>query len=162
MQNIIDQLTGHPFFQSLPHDLYEALAPCASIMRYETDQVIYQEGDEADTFFLIRSGKVALELIAGQHGALVIQTIGAGYVLGWSWLFPPYRRRFDARAIQPTEAIVMEAICLRRKAEQDHRLGYELYKRFSKVVVTCLQATQLQLLDVYGRSAARHLVQSIC
>jgi CRP-like cAMP-binding protein len=113
--------------------------------------MIYREGDEANQFLLIRDGKVAIEVFSARRGSLIIQTAGSGDVLGWSWLFPPYKRRFDTRAVEPTTAVALDGKFLREKAEEDYRLGYELLKRFSKIVVERLQATRLQLLDIYGK-----------
>jgi CRP-like cAMP-binding protein len=147
------ELAGHPFFEDLDPDLLKIFCASASHASYSADQMIYREGDEANQFLLIRQGKVAVELFSAQRGVLVIQTMGAGEILGWSWLFPPYRRRFDARALQDTAAFAWDGILLRQEAEANHRLGYELLKRFSKIVVERLQATRLQLLDVYGKHA---------
>ena len=147
------ELAGHPFFEDLDPDLLKIFCASASHASYSADQMIYREGDEANQFLLIRQGKVAVELFSAQRGVLVIQTMGAGEILGWSWLFPPYRRRFDARALQDTAAFAWDGILLRQEAEASHRLGYELLKRFSKIVVERLQTTRLQLLDVYGKHA---------
>lgn len=87
-----------------------------------------------------------------KRGAITIQTLSAGDVLGWSWLFPPYHTHFGARAIEPIRALSLDAKCLRNKCEEDHDLGYEFMKRFSEVVIQRLQATRLQLLDVYGEN----------
>lgn len=148
-----NELAGHPFFEDLDSDLLKIFCATADQVSYRAQQKIYREGDEANQFLLIRQGKVAVELFSAQRGILVIQTMGAGEILGWSWLFPPYRRRFDARALQDTTAFAWDGILLRQKAEANHRLGYELLKRFSKIVVERLQATRLQLLDVYGKHA---------
>lgn len=144
-------LGDHPFFEGLDPELLKIIASCASDVAFEPGHVIYREGDEADQFLLIRDGKVAIEIFSAGRGSLIIQTEGPGDVLGWSWLFPPYRRRFDTRAIEPTRAIAMDGKFLREKAEENHRLGYELLKRFSSIVVERLQATRLQLLDIYGK-----------
>lgn len=151
MQKSNNNLAEHPFLEGLGPDLLEVFVSCATHVHYDPGQMIYQEGDEANQFLLIRDGKVAVELFSSERGSLVIQTVGSGEVLGWSWLFPPYRRRFDVRAVEATEAIALDGVCLRDKAEEDHRLGYELLKRFSKVVVERLQAMRLQLLDIYGK-----------
>jgi CRP/FNR family cyclic AMP-dependent transcriptional regulator len=113
--------------------------------------MIYREGDEANQALLIREGKVAIEIFSAERGSLIIQTVGPGEVLGWSWLFSPFIRRFDTRVLESTVAVALDGRFLREKAEEDHRLGYELLKRFSRVVVERLQATRLQLLDVYGK-----------
>ena len=96
----------------------------------------------------IQQGKVALESGVGDRGTILIQTIGAGEVLGWSWLFPPYYWHFDARALEPTRAIFFYGTRLREYCEEDHDLGYDLIKRMAQVVLTRLQATRRQLLEV--------------
>lgn len=151
MEELEKILAEHPFFEDLAPDLLEELASCASQVCYDAGQMIYQEGMGADQFLLVRDGRVAIEIFAPPRGSCVIQTVGPDEVLGWSWLFPPYRRRFDARAIESTTAIALEGKSLRERAEADHRLGYELLKRFSRIVVERLQAVRLQLLDIYGK-----------
>ena len=151
MERLKQMIVDHPFFEGLENDLLEIIASCAEDVHYEAGQMIYREGDLADQTHLLRYGKVAIEIFAPQQGSLIIQTLGPGDVLGWSWLFPPFRRRFDARAIEPTKAIALDGTFLRERAEEDPRLGYALLKRFSRVVLERMQATRLQLLDVYGK-----------
>jgi len=139
----------HPFLQGLEPQYLKLIVGCASNMRFKADQLLFHEGEEANQFYMIREGKVALEIPAAPR-PIVIQTVREGDVLGWSWLVPPYRWRFDARALDPTRAIALDGKCLRTKSEEDHNLGYELMKRFSNVMVERLEATRLQLLDVYG------------
>ena len=151
MERLKQMIVDHPFFEGLEDDLLEIIASCADDVHYEEGQIIYREGERADQTHLLRYGKVAIEIFAPQQGSLIIQTLGPGDVLGWSWLFPPFRRRFDARAIAPTKAIALDGKFLRERAEEDPRLGYALLKRFSRVVLERMQATRLQLLDVYGK-----------
>jgi CRP-like cAMP-binding protein len=125
------------------------LLGCASNVRFDAGQFILREGEDANYFYLIRHGKVALEIFAGHRGPITVETLEDGDIVGWSWLFPPYRWRFDARAVEITRAIALDGKCLRTKSEQDHDLGYELLKRFARIVEERLQATRLQLLDVY-------------
>jgi CRP-like cAMP-binding protein len=146
-------LAEHPFLKDLDPGFLEVFGSCATNVHYDPGQMIYKEGEEANHFLLIRYGKVAIELFAPGTGSRLIQTVGPGDVLGWSWLFSPYRRRFDARALELTRAIQLDGKFLREKAEADYRLGYELLKRFSKIVVERLQATRLQCLDVYGKDS---------
>ena len=152
MEKLEKNLADHPFFQGVAPDLIKTIAACAVEAHYQDGQMIYSESDPANQFLLILDGKVAIEIFSAQRGALTIKTLGPGEVLGWSWLFPPYRRRFDARALEKTSAIALDGKRLREKAETDHRLGYELLKRFSNVVVERLNATCLQLLDIYGKT----------
>jgi hypothetical protein len=81
---------------------------------------------------------------------MTFQTAGEGEMIGLSWLIPPYRWRYDAKALELVRAIALDATCLRNKCEADHHLGYELMKRFVPVMVDRLHTTRLQLLDVYG------------
>ncbi len=150
MRTLETILAEHPFFAEMEQRHLQVLSGCASNVVFEEGQVIFREGEEAETFYLIREGKVALEIHAAGMGTITIQTLNAGDILGWSWLVPPYRWHFDARAIETTRAIAMDGECLRRKCEQDHDLGYELLKRFAEIITQRLQATRLQLLDVYS------------
>lgn len=148
-ESILRLLREHPFLQGLPDPYLQTLASCASNVRFEAGEWVLREGEEARRFYLLRSGQVAIEVYVPERGPVVIQTIGEGEVVGWSWLVPPYRWHFDARAVQLTRAISFDAECLRAKAEQDHELGYELFKRFVPVILQRLQAARLQILDMY-------------
>ena len=150
MQTLEPILAKHPFFEGLEPKYLQLITDCASNVRFEAGSYIFREGEAASHFYIIRQGKVALETFASQRGPITIETIEAGEVLGWSWLFPPYRWHFDARVVEPTRAIVLDGVCLRTKGETDHDLGYELVKRVAQIMMQRLQATRLQLLDVYG------------
>ncbi|MCF6159381.1 MAG: cyclic nucleotide-binding domain-containing protein [wastewater metagenome] len=150
MQTPESSLAEHPFLKDLNPRLITFLAGCALSTQFHKNQFIFREGEEANYFYIILDGKVAIELFAPERGSITIQTIGEGEVLGWSWLIPPHRWRFDARAIESTRAIALDGRCLRSKCEEDHELGYEVLKRFASVITSRLEATRLQLLDVYG------------
>ncbi len=148
-------LAEHPFFKGLAEPYLQLLVECASNVRFNAGELIFREGEEANLFYLIRHGKVALETAAPQRGPIIIQTLGEGEVLGWSWMIAPYRWRFDARAVELTRAIALDGKCLRGRSEDDHELGYELMKRAAQVMEKRLQAARLQLLDVYGGAAEK-------
>ncbi len=150
MQTLEPILAKHPFFEGLEPKYLQLITGCASNVRFEAGTYIFHEGEAASHFSIIRQGKVALETFAASRGPITIETIEAGEVLGWSWLFPPYRWHFDARVVEPARAIVLDGVCLRTKGETDHDLGYELVKRVAQIMMQRLQATRLQLLDVYG------------
>jgi CRP-like cAMP-binding protein len=150
MKQMDEILAEHSFFRGLPRPYLELVAGCGKNVRFEANQFIAREGEDADTFYLVRHGAVALELHLPNRGTRTLQTLGPGDILGWSWLVPPYRWRFDARAVEPTRAIALDGKCLREKCETDHDLGYALLKRFAYVLGQRLEATRLQLLDVYG------------
>jgi len=142
-------LAEHPFFHGMEEDLLHVLVGCACNVRFEQNDVIFREGEEANKFYLIRSGRVALQLFGDRRGPLTISTLEEGDIMGWSWLSPPYRWKFTARALEVTRAIYMDGKCLREKSERDNHLGYELLKRFVHIIENRLQATRLQLLNVY-------------
>jgi CRP-like cAMP-binding protein len=150
MENLEPILARHPFFRSLPGPHLALLVGCAINVRFAAGEFLFRAGEEANRFFLVREGHVAIEIAPPGGTAHTLQTVGAGDVLGWSWLIPPYHWKFDARAIEPTRALALDGQCLRTKCEADHDLGYELLKRFAQVMEERLQATRLQLLDVYG------------
>jgi CRP/FNR family cyclic AMP-dependent transcriptional regulator len=150
MENLENILAEHPFLKGLEQQYIQLVAGCASNVRFDEGEFLLHEGEEANLFYIIRHGKVAVETFAPERGSLIIDTLTEGDVLGWSWLIPPYQWRFDARAVELTRAIALDGKCLRTKCEQDHNLGYELLKRFAHIIEQRLQATRLQLLDVYG------------
>jgi len=144
-------LAEHAFFTDLAPEHLRLLVGCAANVRFESGQFLFHADEEANQFFLIRKGKVALEVAPPGGPPLTLQTLGEGEILGWSWLVPPYHWLFDARAIEASLAIALDGKCLRGKCEADHDLGFELLKRFAHIMEERLQATRLQLLDVYGK-----------
>jgi CRP-like cAMP-binding protein len=112
--------------------------------------MILREGEDANQFYLIRSGKVSIQLMTPNKGPVIIQTLHEGDILGWSWLVPPFTWHFDAKAIELTRMIALDGKCLRAKCEEDHDLGYELLKRFADIMSKRLESTRLQLMDIYG------------
>jgi CRP-like cAMP-binding protein len=141
----------HPFFRGLEAELGATIAGCARNLRFEADAYLIREGESADELFLIREGRVRLEIAAPGQPPKVFSTLGPGEIVGVTWLAPPYRWTFDAQAMERVRAIGLDARCLRTKCEADNHLGYELLKRVASVLVARLHATRLQMLDVYGK-----------
>jgi len=160
IQSLESLLAGHRFFEGLDPRYISLIAGCGTNVHFDAGQYVFHEGEPADRFYIIRHGKVALETFVPERGPYVIETIGEGDVLGWSWLFPPYRWYFDARALELMRAVALDGDCLRRKCEVDCRFGYEITSRFAEIIVQRLRATRLQLLDVYDRVAARQRLSS--
>jgi CRP/FNR family cyclic AMP-dependent transcriptional regulator len=140
----------HSFFKGMPEAFCDLISDCATTEQFGAGAYIFHEGDPANHFYLLRHGKAALEIKAPERGAIVFQTVRAGEILGVSWLVPPYRLTCDARAVELTRTITVNAACLREKCDQDHDFGYEMMKRFMPILLQRLGATRLQLLDVYG------------
>lgn len=153
MKSIVDLLEEHPLFAGLDADARELVAGCATNVHFAPDEMIFRNNDAADRFYVVRLGKAAIEINAPRGGPIVVETVGPGEILGVSWILPPYRCTFDARAVEDTSAMSFDAACLRGKCDDDPALGYELFKRFAGVVRDRLQATRLQVLDVYGSHA---------
>jgi CRP/FNR family cyclic AMP-dependent transcriptional regulator len=150
METLEPILAEHPFIKGLEPHHVQLIVGCASNMRFDAGQFMLREGEEANQFYIIRKGKVAIEVFSPEKGPIIIDTLGDGEVLGWSWLIPPYHWRFDARAVELTRAIALDGKCLRNKCEEDHDLAYELLKRFAHLMEERLEATRLQLMDIYG------------
>ncbi len=150
MQNLEAILAEHPFFKGIDPGYLKILASCAMAVEFNSGQLIFQEGEMANRFYLIQSGKVVLESHAKDGGLLLIQELGAGEVLGWSWLFAPYYWHFDARVVEPASAIFFYGTRLREECETNHHFGYELMKRVSEVVIERLQVTRARLLKAEG------------
>jgi CRP-like cAMP-binding protein len=150
METLDPILAHHSFFQDIDPSYRQLMAGCAANVRFPAGADLFREGDAANAFYLIRHGLVALQVFIPGQGRITIETIASGDVLGWSWLFPPYRWHFDAQALELTRAIAFDGACLRAKCDDDHDLGYALMQRFARIMMQRLQATRLQLLDVYG------------
>lgn len=150
METLERIIAEHPFFEGLDAPYMQLLVGCASNVRFEAGTYIFKEGGDANEFYLIRAGKVALEAFGPHHKPSIIETLSEGDILGWSWLIEPYVWKFHARTISTTRAIALDARCLRTKCEENHDLGYEIMKRFARVIERRLDATRFQLLDVYS------------
>ena len=144
-------LHEHPFFAGFAAPHMQLVAGCARNHRFDEGQYLFHEGDPADEFFVIRHGRVALDITAPGRDPIVFETLGPGEIVGASWLVPPYRWMFDARALEVVRAIGIDAACLRGKCDADHDLGYQMMTRFLPILVKRLHATRLQILDVYGQ-----------
>ncbi len=153
METLEHILAEHPLLSGLEPRLLGLLVGCASNVRFNAGQYVLRDGESSDKFYLIRHGRVAVEVAVPGKGPIIIQTIGEGEALGWSWLVPPFRRRFDARAMELVRAIALDGKCLRTKFDQDCELGYNMMKRFAPVMAQRIEATRLQLLDMYGTHA---------
>ncbi len=147
----LDELIAHaPVFAGLGSEDLTLIAGCAQNVGFDDGELLFREGEPADSFYVVRRGRVSLELHTPERGGLVIDTIEPGEVVGWSWLLEPYVWHFDARAAGPLRAIAFDGACLRGKCDDDKELGYELMKRFAQVMIDRLQHARVRLLDVYG------------
>lgn len=149
MKTLKDFVAEHPFTEGLNPRYLHLLTDCASFEPFGINQTLFRESFEADHFYLLQTGHVALQTFFQANGLTTIQTVGAGDALGWSWLYPPYRWHFTATAIEPTEAIALNARKLREEMQENHDFGYAITYRVGQIMLDRLQATRMRLLDLY-------------
>jgi CRP-like cAMP-binding protein len=137
---------SHPFLQSFSSEHQATLAECAMPTTFKAGQLIFREGEMANRFYLILEGRAALEAEAEDRPAVVVDSVAAGEVLGWSWLFPPYTWNFTARALEPVRAIFFYGTWLRERCATDPALGYELMRHTASILIRRLQATRKELI----------------
>ncbi|HXZ47970.1 MAG TPA: cyclic nucleotide-binding domain-containing protein [Usitatibacter sp.] len=155
MENLEQVVKEHAFFRGLDPRFVALLGDCAADVRFDAGAFLFREGDPANHFYLVREGRVALEMASPHAGPHRIQTLGAGEIVGLSWFVAPYRWAYDARALEPTRAVALDALCLRGKLDEDPALGYAVLQRFVPVLIERLQATRLQMIDVYANPGAK-------
>lgn len=146
-------LAGHQFTRGMADEDIAALAGVASHVKMPARHRLFEEGGTADRFWLIQAGRVALDTHVPGRGRVVIETLGMGDVIGWSWLHPPYQWRLGAVTMQPTQAFVIDGAKVREMCAADPGFGYELTRRFLALVVNRLQATRSRLLDLDAHPA---------
>lgn len=138
-------IANHPFLHGISASYIALIQEGAKQLQYEADDLLIKEDHPANRFFLIESGLVAVEALGPDHKVKLIETIGPGEPLGWSWLFPPFTWHFRARAVKTTDAIVLDGGRLLVLCEENHDLGYELMRRVTQIVVSRFQASRRQL-----------------
>ena len=150
MSEVFDLIVEHPFFRGMNEDQVRVVAEAGMLVSYDEGDYVFTEGSRADACFLILDGGVALALERPGHRPRAILTLHAGDLLGWSWLYPPYRWSYNAHVHVDTKAIRFDGPRLKEAADTDPVLGYELMKRFTDMLVKRMQSIRIQLLDVYS------------
>jgi len=149
MEKLDQIISKHPFTKGMKADHFQTIAGCGRNVVFNAGDYIFHEGEAADHFYLLRHGRVALEVSVPGRAAIQIQTLEEGDIVGASWLVPPYRWAWDAQALETTRLVEFDAVCMREKCDADHDFGYELMKRFAPALGRRLQAARLQLLNIY-------------
>lgn len=142
----------HPFLVGLQSHYIKLLADCALAKQFAAGDYLFRQGEFANRFYLIEEGEVVLEALDPAGKSVVIEEVGPGKLVGWSWLFPPYVWHFDARATKPTTAIFFYGTILREYCAKDPSLGFELFKRMSQVMIERLQSARTRLIAQHARS----------
>jgi CRP/FNR family transcriptional regulator, cyclic AMP receptor protein len=149
-------LATHPFLRGMGADQLGILAEAACDVRFPARYRLFEDGSNATRFWLIQCGHVSLDLQVPGEGPVVIETIGMGELLGWSWLFPPYKWAFGAVAATAVEAFEFDVPAVRDCCAADPVFRYELNQRITGVLAKRLRATRIRLITHSGYSAAVH------
>jgi CRP-like cAMP-binding protein len=144
------RLARHPFLAGLPSPTLDLVEASATVDHFATGSYLFREGGAADRFFLLDEGRVALETHAPGRPVHMLDSVGPGGVVGWSWLVPPHRWFFDGRVVADVSALVVDAGSLRDALERHPEAGYQLLQRVAHVMYERLQSTRVRLLDLYG------------
>ena len=143
-------ISAHYCFKGLDKNYLNMIIEKASDVSFDTGELIFGENQDAEKFYIIQEGIVALETtLAPDRDPITIQMLGEGDILGWGWLFPPYKAHFDSKAVAPTRAVELDGKFIREQCENDHDLGYELLKRFAFIMQQRFQAVRLQNPNMY-------------
>ncbi len=147
MQSIDKYLSAHSFFAGLEDGFMKFLSNSAKELRIKEGDVLFQQGKPADKFYLLRSGQVSVQVPALVGPTLELQVLGEDQMLGWSWLIPPYRWNFQARALEDTELLEFDGSAILERCEEDPKFGYELFKRFAALMSERLDSARQKIMD---------------
>ncbi|HEY6316205.1 MAG TPA: Crp/Fnr family transcriptional regulator [Streptosporangiaceae bacterium] len=140
-------LAAHPMLRGMATDHLAVLVGSASDVAFPAGHRLFEEGGNANHFWLLQSGSVALDLHVPGQGRVRIDSVGLGELLGWSWRFPPYRWAFGAVATSPVEAFEFDAQAVRASCASEPELGHEITERLALVLAERLQSTRVRLIS---------------
>jgi len=149
-QSIEDYLPTHAFFSELDDNFMKFLTDSATELKIKKGDVLFQQGERADKFYLLRNGQVSVQVPALMGPTLEIQTLGEDQILGWSWLIPPYRWNFQARALEDSDLLEFDGSAILARCEEDPKFGYELLKRFAALMSERLDAARQKTMDEWN------------
>jgi len=147
------RLNEHPFAAGLTERQLDRIAAIATPAALATGQRLFEEGGQAGALWLIMSGRIAIDLAVPGHSPVIIETVGAGEVLGLSWLTPAARWQFGASAQLPATTFRLASAELVQLCQADHELGYLLTRRLLGTAISRLQAARIRILDIYATPA---------
>ncbi len=149
-QSTIQYLSGHEFFSEFSDDILKFLSECSSTHQIKKGQILFLEGENADKFYVIRKGHIAIQMPAIMGPTLEIQTLGKDQVLGWSWLIAPYKWTFQTQAEEDSELLQFDGTALLARCEQEPKFGYELLKKFAGLMSMRLNRTRQKIMDEWN------------
>ncbi len=143
-------LAENPFFSQLDDDAVAFLVNHARERKIGQGEVIFRQGEHADKFYLVRSGRITVEIPAVYGPSLEIQNLGAGEVLGWSWLIDPYKWDFQARVEEDTDLLEFDGAAVLENCEKNHNFGYEILKQFTELMSERLTGARRRMMDTFS------------
>lgn len=149
-QDIEQVIADAPFFDGLGTEAVTFLASCARRASFSDQEAVFTHGAPADAFYLLLSGGITVEIGAISGPPLMLEELTAGSVLGWSWLIPPYRWHFQARAVAPTEVLAFDGAAVRRHCEDDPQFGLALFKRFSGLMSERMEHARRTMMESWN------------
>jgi CRP-like cAMP-binding protein len=149
-QSITEYLSAHEFFSEFSDDVLKFLCECSSTREIKKGQILFLQGEHADKFYVVRSGRISLQMPAIMGPTLEIQTVDEDQVLGWSWLISPYQWNFQTKAEDDSELLQFDGAAILAQCEQDPKLGFELVKKFAALMSVGLNAARQKMMDEWN------------
>jgi CRP/FNR family transcriptional regulator, cyclic AMP receptor protein len=149
-QSTSEYLSAHAFFSEFSDDLLKFLCECSSMHEIKMGQTLFRQGENADKFYVVRSGRISLQMPAIMGPILEIQTLDKDQVLGWSWLISPYKWNFQTKAEEDSQLLQFDGAAILARCEQEPKFGYELLKKFAALMSVGLNAARLKMMDEWN------------
>ncbi|MFF5076358.1 cyclic nucleotide-binding domain-containing protein [Actinoplanes sp. NPDC000266] len=148
--SVFDLLTMHDFVADMPAHWTHRLSWAGRPVYRASGHRLCREDGAADRFWLVHSGTVAIDLFVPGRGEVTIERLGAGAVVGWSWLLPPCRWRFGAVVAEDIRAVELDAVRVHKLMAEDPGLALDLGRRFLAVTGDRLAAARHRLVELYA------------
>ncbi len=149
-QSIEDYLSTHIFFSGLDESFLNFVSSSATELQIKKGDILFRQGEHANKFYLLRDGQVSMQIPALVGPVLEVQNLGENQILGWSWLIPPYRWHFLARAVEDSNLLEFDGSAILARCEEDPKFGYELFKRFAALMSERLDAARQKMMDQWN------------
>ena len=149
-QSTAEYLSAHEFFSEFSDDVLKFLCECSSMREIKKGQILFLQGEHADKFYIVRSGRISIQMPAIMGPTLEIQAVDEDQVLGWSWLISPYQWNFQTKAEDDSELLQFDGAAILEQCELDPKLGFELVKKFAALMTVGLNAARLKMMDEWN------------
>ena len=149
-QSITEYLSAHEFFSQFRDDDLKFLCECSSMREIKKGQILFRQGEHADKFYVVRSGRISIQMPAIMGPTLEIQAVDEGQVLGWSWLISPYKWNFQTKAEEDSELLQFDGAAILARCEQEPKFGYELLKKFAALMSDGLNAARQKMMEEWN------------